>query len=374
MTTIARRMGKAYAAMAAVCIALVSWLAYHEFVEEPREFAAKGYTDIHKDTEAEFSTVLFLAAVPVLLGVGWWWACRALSPLKKLLAAVEKMDEHNLLQPLPLSLKDDEVDKLSAAFGAMAVRLDESFRRIHEFTLRASHELKTPLTVMRAQLETALREGQSLPREQTEWIDGQLDELKRLTQIVDSLTLLTKADAGLVQLERQPVQLCELVEEAFEDAQVLARPRGVHVTLGECTGAVLTGDRHRLRQLLLILSDNAVKYNRPGGTIEFTLRHSAGMAELRISNTADEVSQEMLDHAFERFARGRNAQEKVEGCGLGLTIAQWIVQAHGGIIRLLAEGPGRTTALVRLPAERGETRSAIRRRMMPIIAESEVGP
>lgn len=226
---------------------------------------------------------------------------------------------------------------------------------------------------MRTHLETALREGQSLPREQTEWNDGQLDELKRLAQIVDSLTLLTKADAGLVKLEQQPVQLSELVEEAIEDAQFLARPHGVKVTLRDCTGTVVTGDRHRLRQLLLILSDNAVKYNRPGGTIGVTSRHTDGTAELRITYTSEDVPQAMLDKIFDRFARGRHAQEKAEGCGLGLTIAQWIVQAHGGTIQLLAEEPGKTTALVRLPAERGDTYSGIRRGTTPVLAESEVG-
>ena len=350
MTTIARRMGKGYALISAACLALVVWLGYHEFVEEPREFAAKGYTDIHKDTDAELSTVIFLAAVPMLLGLGWWWVSRVLSPLKTLLAAVQKVDSHNLLEPLPLSRRDDEVDKLSAAFGAMAVRLDASFRRIHEFTLRASHELKTPLTVMRAHLETALREGRSLPPEQSAWIYGQLDEVKRLSQIVDSLTLLTKADAGLVQLERQPVQFAELVEEAFEDAKVLARPYGVRVTLELQTENVITGDRHRLRQLLLILTDNATKYNRRGGTLGISLRNVDNTAELRVTNTGDRPNPEIPGDVFERFARGKNAQAKTEGCGLGLTIAQWIVQAHGGTIHLLAEPPDKITATVRLPA------------------------
>jgi signal transduction histidine kinase len=312
--------------------------------------------------------------MPLILFLGWWWIRHVLKPLGALTAAVEKIHAHNLREQLPRNMGDDEVDKLASVFNSMTTRLDESFTRIHEFTLRASHELKTPLTVMRAHLETALREGQSLAPEQTEWIDGQLDELKRLTQIVDSLTLLTKADAGLVKLEQQPVQLGEIVEEAVEDAQALARPYGVKVTLGECIGTVVNGDRHRLRQLLLILSDNAVKYNRPGGTIGISLSHSGDTAELRVTNTCDDISQAMLDNVFDRFSRGRNAQGKVEGCGLGLTIAQWIVHAHGGTIRLIIEQPGMTTALVRFPAQRGETRSEIRRRLAPALAESEVGP
>ncbi|MGB8169444.1 MAG: HAMP domain-containing sensor histidine kinase [Chthoniobacteraceae bacterium] len=349
MTSIARRMAKGYAVLSAVCLALVAWLAYHEFVEEPAEFAAKGYTDIHKDTEAEFSTVLFLAAVPVLLGFIWWWMFRVLSPLKALLAAVEKVDEHNLLHPLPRSMKDDEVDKLSAAFSAMAMRLDKSFRRIHEFTLHASHELKTPLTVMRAQLETVLRENGSLPAAQAEWVESLLDEVQRLAKIVDSLTLLTKADAGLVTLERQSVSFGELVQEAFEDALILAPPQQVRVTLEACAAAPLTGDRHRLRQLLLILVDNAVKYNQPNGEIQISLREQDGTAELRITNDGGGITAETQRRLFSRFVRGENAMGKVEGCGLGLTIAQWIVQAHGGSIELRTEPGKRTTALVRLP-------------------------
>jgi signal transduction histidine kinase len=372
--TISKRIGLSYILIAAVSVAIIVWFGYHEFVEERAEFDARGYTELHRELGPEILAVSFFGAMPLILFLGWWWIRHVLAPLGALTAAVEKIHAHNLREQLPRNRGDDEVDKLSAVFNSMTTRLDESFTRVHEFTLRASHELKTPLTVMRAHLETALREGRSLPPEQTGWIDGQLDELKRLTQIVDSLTLLTKADAGLVKLEQQPVQLSELMEEALEDAQVLARPHGVNATLGECIGAVVLGDRHRLRQLLLILTDNAVKYNRPGGTIDIALSHSGETAELRITNTSDDVSQAMLDHVFDRFARGRNAQGKVEGCGLGLTIAQWIVHAHGGSIQLVIEKPGKTTALVRLPAQRGETRSGIRRRMAPVLAESEVGP
>jgi len=223
----------------------------------------------------------------------------------------------------------------------------------------------------------ALREEKHLPAERSEWVDAQievqLDEVKRLSQIVDSLTLLTKADAGLVELEWRPVQFSELVEEAYEDAQVLAQPRGVKVTLGECQGNIITGDRHRLRQLLLILADNATKYNHEGGTVRIALRHIGGFAELRISNTGKGIAPEMIEHAFDRFARGKNVQGEVEGCGLGLTIAQCIVQAHDGTIRLLDDGNGRTVALVRIPAEHVETRSGIRRRAAIVDAAGDVG-
>jgi signal transduction histidine kinase len=242
----------------------------------------------------------------------------------------------------------------------MTARLHESFRRIHEFTLHASHELKTPLTVMRGQLETLLRENRSLSSEQAEWIDSQLDEIKRLARIVDSLTRLTKADAGLVKLEVEAVQFSELVQEAYEDAQVLAKPRGVQCFLEECQPASVRGDRHRLRQLLLILTDNAVKYNYPAGTARLALRVSGEAAELRVTNTSGPLAPGTLEEAFERFARGPNAQG-TEGCGLGLTIAQWIVHAHKGRITLRAEPEGCVTAIVTLPlmVENGDVHRSI---------------
>jgi signal transduction histidine kinase len=346
--TIIRRIGVAYAWMTAACIALVSWLAWHEFVEEPREFAELGAPEIHKDTLAEFSTVCFLAAVPALLGFGWWWMRKVLSPLEALCEAVNRADPHHLPQPMARSMNGDEVDKLAAGFNSMTARLHESFRRIHEFTLHASHELKTPLTVMRGQLETLLRENHSPSSEQAEWIDSQLDEIKRLAHIVDSLTLLTKADAGLVKLEVEIVELSDLVQEAYEDAQVLAKPRDVQFSLEECQPARVRGDRHRLRQLLLILTDNAVKYNFSGGTARLALRVSGETAELRVTNTTRPLAPGTLENAFERFARGSNAQG-TEGCGLGLTIAEWIVQAHQGQIVLRAEPEGCVTVTVHLP-------------------------
>lgn len=347
--TIARRIGIGYAGLSVACLVLVAWLGYHEFVKEPAEFAAMGLPGIHKDTGAETSTLSFLALVPVLLGCGWWWVSRVLRPLNTLTTAVENIHSENLRVQLPRSMSGDEVDRLAGIFNSMTVRLDDSFRRIHEFTLRASHELKTPLTAMRGHLELVLLENKELPREQVAWVQGQLDEVNRLTRIVDSLTLLTKADAGLIELGRELVQLAPLVEEATEDATVLAQSHGVKAVLLECEPALVAGDRHRIRQLLLILTDNAAKYNRPGGMIHLSLRKQGERAVVQITNTGRRPQDRNLESLFERFARGDNAREKAEGCGLGLTIAQWIVQAHGGEIRLLPEAEDLFTVQVSLP-------------------------
>jgi len=238
---------------------------------------------------------------------------------------------------------------LTEVFNAMTERLNQSFVRMREFTLHASHELKTPLTVMHGELETWLRDDKITP-DQRERIENALDEVQRLAKIVDGLTLLTKAGAGQVALSREPVRLDELVREAWAYAQSLARPAGVEVTLGACAETVVQGDRHRLRQLLLNLCDNAVKYNHPGGNVALTLERVGEGAELRISNTGHGIAPEILSRVFEPFFRGdASHSQTIEGCGLGLSIARWIATAHGGMIEVRSQPGECTTAVVRLP-------------------------
>jgi signal transduction histidine kinase len=231
----------------------------------------------------------------------------------------------------------------------MTGRLDRSFLRMREFTLHASHELKTPLTVIHGELETALQ-GDPLPAPQRERLESQLDEVQRLTKIVDGLTLLTKADAGQIPLAREPVHLDELVRETFADAQSLARPHGTQVTLAACEDVTVTGDRHRLRQLLLNLADNAIKYNEPHGSLTLALRRTAGAAEITIANTGKTIAPEILPRIFEPFFRGDASHSNaVPGCGLGLSIARWIAAAHGGKIQITSAPGQPTTATVCLP-------------------------
>lgn len=348
--SIARRLATIYAWISVACLVLVGWLAYREFIAEPAEFAAMGLTDVHKDTQAELATVGFLALIPLLLGLGWWWMRRAFAPLGALAAALDAAQPHSLPQRLPRTMTGDEVDKLAAAFNDMTARLHESFQQIREFTLHASHELKTPLTVMRVQLETRLQDTKSLSPEDIEWLECELNEVLRLSNIVDSLTLLSKGEAGQVKLERKPVRLDELVRESFDDAKVLAEAQDVKVQLGDCDVVEFSGDRHRLRQLLLNLADNAVKYNRPGGSVAMALRRHNGSAEIEITNTGEGISPELQPRVFDRFVRGDEARSRaIEGCGLGLSICKWIVQSHGGTIQLASDATRKTTALVRLP-------------------------
>jgi signal transduction histidine kinase len=168
---------------------------------------------------------------------------------------------------------------------------------------------------------------------------------------VDGLTLLAKADAGLIDLKMERVPLDELVRDSFADAQILAQPMGLKVELAACEPMVVQGDANRLRQLLLNLADNAVKYNQRGGTVSMSLHRADSSAEFAISNTGPGIAPESLPRVFDRFFRGDQAHSNngVDGCGLGLSIAKWIVSAHKGVIRIESTPDKLTTVMVRLP-------------------------
>lgn len=360
--TLRRRLAIRYGMIVGVCLLLLAGLAHHEFIVEPRVRRELGVPKPSGSPWGEYAELVFHALIPVVLGTGWWLMRRTLAPFDALARRVEQVHAANLSTPMPRTGNRDEVDRFTEIFNGLITRLDRSIRQIREFTLHASHELKTPLTVMRVQLDTALREGAELTAGQRDWIRGQMEEVQRLARIVDTLTLLAKADAGLVKLERQAVRLDALVRESFEDAEMLGEQAGIRVALGSCPELTLWGDRDRLRQLLLNLVDNALKYNHRGGRIEIAVQQKAGLAEVAITNTGPGVAPEFQPRVFDRFVRGADARSlATEGCGLGLAICQWIVQGHGGSIRLESLPGQTTTVTVLLPLAaddpRGEARS-----------------
>lgn len=286
----------------------------------------------------------------LLLFTGSWWLLRkALAPATRLTSAAESIHIYNLKERLPTTGSGDELDRLTVVFNSMMTRLDKSFTHIRDFTLNASHELKTPLTVMRAEIETALCDP-ATPVAQREIYADQLEQIAHLTKIVDSLALLAKADAGRIALAREPVRLDELVRDSYGDAQLLARPSLIDVELQACDEATLRGDRHRLRQLLLNLTDNAIKYNQPRGFVKMALRRKGDIGELVITNSGAGIAPENLPRVFDRFFRGDPAHgNTVDGCGLGLAIAEWIVRAHAGSINLSSHPGEVTTVSVQLP-------------------------
>lgn len=347
--TIRARLTLWYASIMFLSVLVIGTLSYIEFVRDKRQARAAGEEE-ESDAWEDAAQITFSCGIPaaiVGLAGGWWLMRKAMSPVTALTEAAARVNERNLHAQLPRTGNGDEVDRLTEVFNAMTARLDDSFNRIREFTLHASHELKTPLTVMHGELETALREENQPNRER---LLSQLDEVQRLTKIVDGLSLLTKADAGLITLKREPVQFDEIVREGCADALILARTGEVQVALNRCEPVSIIGDRHRLRQLMLNLTDNAIKYNHARGSVGIDLQSRDGFAELTITNTGPGIPVELQGRVFDRFFRADKSHgNAVDGCGLGLSIAQWIVNAHGGTIAIVSEPGKQTRATVRFP-------------------------
>lgn len=326
---------------------------YYELVVEPgAPFSSANY---HGEPAGEaILEIIGYYGIPTALiefVAGWWLLRRILAPIATLTRTAEEIHSGNLRSNLVPTGNGDELDRLTQVFNEMMERLNESFSHIRAFTLHASHELKTPLTIMRGELENALRE-QSVTQEQRELFVSQLDEIQRLTKIVDGLTLLAKADSGQLTLSREIVPLHELVQDSYTDALILGQSQEIRVDLIQCDPTEIIGDRHRLRQLLINLVENAIKYNWKGGRVTLALRRNGSSVVLEFTNTGPGVAPEAQSRVFDRFFRGDSSHNgTIEGCGLGLSIAKWIVAAHQGTIRFLSEPEKLTVVTVVLTGD-----------------------
>jgi signal transduction histidine kinase len=234
----------------------------------------------------------------------------------------------------------------------MMVRLERSFSALRRFTADASHELKTPLTVMRAGLERALATP-ALPPDALPWLEEALQELNRMTELVDALLTLARVDEGRAPLHREPLDLRAIVDEARETGELLAEQAGVTIAIETPPDPLMFDvDRSRMRQLLLNLLTNAMKYTPRGGRVSVRLGHENGRITLAVADTGIGIAPGDVPHIFDRFYRADTARTRTgerPGAGLGLAICKWIAEAHGGSIEVQSR-PGRGTVFtVSLP-------------------------
>ena len=333
-----------------ISLVILAGVLYHEWEEQ--QHLMLQHKKPPEPIWQEVGEIMIMYGLPttvILLAGGWWLLRKAFAPVVQLTRAAESIHLDSLTQRLLQTGNGDELDRLTGVFNAMMARLESSVALAREFTLHASHELKTPLTVMRAEIETALA-GEQITPTLRDLLASQLEEIQRLTKIVNGLTFLAKADAGQAALQIESVRLDELVRDAFADTEMLGRAQNIAVKLVGCDELTMQGDRHRLRQLLLNLTDNAIKYNRPEGRVTIKLTHENGAAELTVANTGPGIPAEKLPRIFDRFYRCDEAHSsEIEGCGLGLSIVEWIVKSHRGEVKVDSSPHQWTTVKVRIP-------------------------
>jgi two-component system OmpR family sensor kinase len=299
-----------------------------------------------------FALILPLGLVAALL-MGTWIASHALRAVDQIITEVREItDGRSLHRRLAEPVVKDELGRLAATLNQMMGRLERSFVALRRFTADASHELKTPLTVLRAGVERAITTP-NLPQDTLAGLEETLQEINRMTELVDALLTLARADEGIAPLHREPVDLRGIVAEVQETGELLAEEAGV--TMEVATPAepmVVSVDASRIRQLILNLVTNAVKYTPAGGSVRMQLGPANGRVTLSVADTGIGIAPGDLPHIFDRFWRADSARTRTgerPGSGLGLAICKWIAEAHGGQIDVVSR-PGRgTTFTVTLP-------------------------
>jgi heavy metal sensor kinase len=274
---------------------------------------------------------------------------RALQPVDEIVQSAERITLQNLSQRLPVPKTGDEVERLSRSLNRMIVRLDEAFQIANRFTGDASHELRTPLTIMRGELEGLLKE-ESLTDDQMSQVGSVLEEVDRLTEIVEGLLVMSRLEAGESLASKDPVDLATLAETTVEQMTPLAEEKSIALVCEPTADVMVEVNEIRLKQVVVNLLDNAIKYTPQDGKITVRVMTDSAWAILEVQDNGIGISEKALPHIFERFYRSEQVEaRKARGTGLGLSMVHSIVEAHAGKVEVESrEGRG-ATFRVRLP-------------------------
>jgi heavy metal sensor kinase len=300
----------------------------------------------------QLRTVLFFF-LPGMLGLsvlsGRLMARRVLRPVETITRAAQTIEAQDLHRRLPVADPRDEIGQLVGVLNSLLSRLEGAFAQTRQFTADAAHELRTPLAVLRCGMEVAMTRARRA-EEYQEALAASVAEVSRLSRVVDDLFSLARADAGSQEFTRERVDLGELLREVYEQAELMAEAKGLRVSLRTNSDVSVRGDRPRLKQLLLNLVDNAVKYTPAGGAVRLTVERAERRAEVSVADTGIGIPAEALPHIFARFYRVDKARSLDEaGGGLGLSICQWVARAHGGEITVRSRLGSGSTFIVSLP-------------------------
>ncbi len=298
---------------------------------------------------------ILMIALPLILLFsafgGWFLSAVSLKPIDNLIHTANQISVKNLSLRLPYSDMDDEVGRLSKTLNDMFARLESSFNQIRQFTFDASHELKTPLTILRGELELSLVSHKS-ENDYLKIIASALDEVIRLSNVVEALLELSRADMGRVKMNFTKKSLSKLMIDVAEDCEILAESKDIRVEFNIAPNIEAHIDSVRMHQAILNIVDNAIKYTDIGGKIWIELRTDKGFADIIVRDTGHGIPENELPKIFDRFYRvDKSRASTIVGSGLGLSIVDWIVKSHYGKIYAFSKVGEGTEITIRIPID-----------------------
>ena len=307
-----------------------------------------------EEVTATFAWVIPIAIVLASAG-GYFLARKSLAPVVAMSTQAGRIGAANLHERLAVQNDRDELGHLAQSFNGLLDRLSQSFERQRRFMADASHELRTPVAILRGEAEVALSQQARSLEEYRESLGVLHQEAERLTHIVEDLFTLTRADAGQYPLQPRDFYLDELIAECVHSARTLALAKKICLNLEEASESPIHADESLLRRMILNLLDNAIKYTPEGGSVSVTCRRAGKEYALSITDTGGGVPADLQPRIFERFFRADKARSRTEndggGAGLGLSISRWIAEAHHGRLQLTHSNSAGSTFTAYLPAE-----------------------
>jgi heavy metal sensor kinase len=306
--------------------------------------------------------------------LGYWLSGKSLAPVNRIIVTAEEIGAQNLSRRLEVPVPKDELRRLTETLNAMLSRIEASFQKITQFTADASHDLRTPVAVIRATAEITLRRRRT-EAEYKDALSRILETSVETSGLLENLLTLARADAGAAGFEMHPLDLNAQLRRAREQGAILAANKFLSFTVQNPESPVwVRADAIAIHRLLLILIDNAVKYTAPGGHCEMALTQEEDQAHIVVKDTGIGIAADNLESIFERFRRADQARSReTPGAGLGLAIARWITQMHGGAITAESKVGVGSAFHVRLPLWREHKPLKLTPSMAPALPERNSG-
>jgi heavy metal sensor kinase len=314
------------------------------------------------DTILDAYMVMYLYSVPLVLivavAVGWYLAVHALKPFEEVAKTAEQITSEKLNTQIVNVRKEQEIQRLVQSFNSMVARLSQSFDQMRKFNANVAHELRTPLAILQGENEIALRSA-PVPEEMRAILISNLEELGRLTRIVNDILTLAEVEAGTQVLTRRPLDLKSMVSDLADQMQLLAMERNIQIDVQDLPEAMVLADDLWIRRAVLNLLDNAIKYSRDGGKIQVSMTNDGAKVCLSVHDDGIGIAGRDLPHIFDRLFRADPARNRnTGGVGLGLSLVKWVVEAHDGRIMVTSEPDKGAQFQMELPVLTAASRGA----------------